>query len=78
MVLRARPIATKGRPMPRVRVIARGAGVRASAITGATGYARMSVRPRSSGVLTVRVVGSTRCVKRMGVAGEFRPAALTG
>ena len=41
-----------------VRVIARGAGVRASAITGAAGYARLSVRPRSSGVLTVRVVGS--------------------
>ncbi len=76
--VRVRALDTNGRPMTRARVIARGPGVRTSAITGRAGYARLTFRPRSAGVITIRLAGSTRCVKRLGVSAQFRPPPVTG
>ena len=64
--------------MAGVRVIARGAGVRTAATTGSAGDARAIMRPRRPGVITVRVEGSVRCVRRIGVAAELEPASLAG
>lgn len=78
MTVRVRALDTNGRPMARVRVIARGPGVRTSAVTSRAGYARLTFTPRSAGVITIRVAGSTRCAKRLGVSAQFRPPPLTG
>jgi hypothetical protein len=53
--------------MARVRVIARGAGVRTSRMTSARGLARLIVRPRRVGVVRFAVRGGSRCVKRVAV-----------
>ncbi|MDQ3866839.1 MAG: hypothetical protein M3304_08415, partial [Actinomycetota bacterium] len=77
--VRVRVINDNGRPMRRVRVIARGAGVRTGARTGAAGYARLTLRPQRVGVIRIRVVGSTRCVARVRAVAIFKAAAeLTG
>lgn len=53
--------------MARVRVVARGAGVRTSRMTSARGVARFVVRPRRVGIVRFAVRGSSRCVKRVAV-----------
>jgi hypothetical protein len=59
------------------RVIARGAGVNVAARTNAAGVARLTIRPRSAGVVRFRVAGTTACVARVTVKAVFRPP-LTG
>ena len=76
-VVRATVRDTEGRPMAGVQVTARGAGVRTSARTNGAGIARLAVRPRSRGVITVRAAGSTRCAARISVPAKFVPP-LTG
>jgi hypothetical protein len=53
--------------MARVRVVARGAGVRTSRLTNARGLARLIVRPRRVGTVRFAVRGSSLCVKRVAV-----------
>ena len=63
-----------GRPMRRVRVIVRGAGLSASGLTNANGVARIGVKPKKPGIARVSVVNQPRCgVQRVGLIGVFRP-----
>ena len=78
LTVRARVVDQNGASMAGVSVTARGAGVRTSAKTNASGVARLTFRPRSQGTITVRAAGSTICVARLTVAGRFRPPELTG
>jgi hypothetical protein len=76
--VRLRVVDQRGRAMARVRVIARGPGIRTGARTNANGVVALSIRPRSAGVVRFSVPGSTRCVLRLGIAARFRPDVLTG
>ncbi len=58
---------SRGVAMAGVRVVARGAGVRASRITSARGFSRFIVRPRRVGTVRFAVPASSRCVKRVAV-----------
>ena len=61
------------------RLALRGAGVATTVRTGANGVARVSVRPSRAGIVEIHVVGQpTRCSRRIGVVGIFRPPNLTG
>jgi uncharacterized repeat protein (TIGR01451 family) len=62
------------------RLSARGAGVRAAGRTNAAGTARIAVRPTRTGIIVVRLTSQpAHCsVRRIGVAGIFRPPSLTG
>ena len=66
-----------GRPLPGWRVTVRGAGIRASAKTGARGIARIVLEPKSKGILRIDAGGGP-CSKRLSVLGvPFQPP-LTG
>jgi hypothetical protein len=76
--VRLRAVAENGQAMAGVRVIARGPGIRTGARTNANGVVTLSIRPRGAGVVRFSVVGSTRCVLRLGIVARFRPPILTG
>ncbi len=64
-----------------MRITLRGAGVRTGGRTGASGIARIAVRPKRTGIIVVRIANQpARCngVRRIGVAGIFQPPSLTG
>jgi len=50
---------TKGRPIAGLRIVARGAGVAASARTTSTGVARIRVKPKVPGVVQFAATGTT-------------------
>ena len=66
-----------GRTLVGVRLIARGAGVSASARTNRRGRATFQLRPARGGILAVRAPGNRHCtgrvgVREVGVAGRLR------
>ncbi len=71
---------TRGVAMAGVRVVASGAGLRASRVTNGHGAVRFVLRPRRAGVIRFAVPGSGRCMRASVVRGVFRPPAppLTG
>jgi uncharacterized repeat protein (TIGR01451 family) len=76
-VLRVRVVGDNGRGMRRARVTVRGLGINVSGRTNATGVVRLTIRPRRTGVVQIRVTGQAGCAARLGVIGVFRPP-LTG
>ncbi len=78
MVVRVRVLDREGRPLAGVRVTARGAGVRTAAQTGRAGYARLGLRPRRAGFVTIRAGSRAACVRRIRVVGTVTPPPLTG
>ena len=77
VVVRAVVRDTERATMAGQRVLARGAGVNVAARTNAAGVARLTIRPRSAGVIRFRVAGTTACTAQMRVRAIFRPP-LTG
>jgi hypothetical protein len=75
--IRARLLDTTGAAMAGKRIYVRGAGIATSKLTGRSGYATFTVRPRSAGVVRFFLNGSTACAKRLGVKSAFVPS-LTG
>lgn len=66
------------RTTPNTVVTATGAGVKSSTKSDKKGKAKVTVRPKRAGVITVRAAGG-RAVKRVGVAAPTKSAAgLTG
>jgi hypothetical protein len=68
-----------GRRASGVQVIVRGGGVSASAKTGRGGVARLTMTPRTPGMLRATVSGSPRCgAERIGVSSGAEQPSLTG
>ncbi|MDQ3859596.1 MAG: Ig-like domain-containing protein, partial [Actinomycetota bacterium] len=76
--VRARVVDQNGAAMARVRVRARGSGVRKMVRTASNGVARLRFRPRRAGTIVVRAGRGRGCVARITVVGRFRPPQLTG
>jgi len=63
---------------PNTVVTANGAGTKASAKSNKQGKAKLTIKPKRKGIITVRAAGN-RVVKRIGVASASRSGAnLTG
>ncbi|HEV3480175.1 MAG TPA: DUF11 domain-containing protein, partial [Gaiellaceae bacterium] len=63
-----------GRPAVGRAVAVKGAGIRKTARTNAKGVARIVVRPRKAGIVTITVPQKIACgAKRIGVVGAFQP-----
>ena len=63
-----------GKPAKGRRVIIKGAGISKSARTNARGVARIVVKPRKAGIVTITVPQRIACgTKRIGVVGAFQP-----
>ena len=68
-----------GRPVAGATVVVAGPAVRASANTGSTGVARITVTPTLPGVLTVSLRGEKACsVQRVGIVAGSTLPSLTG
>ena len=67
-----------GKPAVGVRVLARGAGLTASAVTNSAGLASLRGTATRPGVVTITVPGVLTCSKRVGVSGAFQPPEVTG
>ena len=68
-----------GRPVAGATVVVAGPAVRASANTGSTGVARITVTPTVPGVLTVSLRGERACsVQRVGIVAGSTLPSLTG
>jgi uncharacterized repeat protein (TIGR01451 family) len=67
-----------GKPAAGRRVVVKGAGINKTARTNARGVARIVVRPRRAGIVTISVPQKLACgARRIGVVGAFQPP-LTG
>jgi uncharacterized repeat protein (TIGR01451 family) len=63
-----------GKPAKGRKVIVKGAGISKSAKTNAKGVARIVVKPRRAGIVTITVPQKIVCgAKRIGVVGAFQP-----
>ena len=67
-----------GKPAKGRRVVVKGAGINKSARTNGKGVARIAVKPRRAGIVTITVPQRIACgTRRIGVVGAFQPP-LTG
>jgi uncharacterized repeat protein (TIGR01451 family) len=67
-----------GKPAKGRRVVVKGAGINKSARTNGRGIARITVKPRRAGIVTITVPQRIACgTRRIGVVGAFQPP-LTG
>lgn len=73
-------VRVRGKRVPRIRVLAAGAGYRAARTTNARGVATFAVTPRRAGVIRFAVARGRTCgpARRLGVAGRVHEQALTG
>jgi uncharacterized repeat protein (TIGR01451 family) len=67
-------VTAAGRPAKGRRVVVKGAGIHKTARTNGRGVARIVVRPRRPGIVTITVPQKIACgAKRIGVVGAFQP-----
>ena len=63
-----------GKPAKGRRVVVKGAGINKSARTNGKGVARIVVKPRKAGIVTITVPQKITCgARRIGVVGAFQP-----
>jgi uncharacterized repeat protein (TIGR01451 family) len=63
-----------GKPAKGRKVVVKGAGISKSARTNARGVARIVVKPRKAGIVTITVPQKLACgAKRIGAVGAFQP-----
>jgi uncharacterized repeat protein (TIGR01451 family) len=63
-----------GKPAKGRKVVVKGAGISKSATTNARGVARIVVKPRKAGIVTITVPQKLVCgAKRIGAVGAFQP-----
>jgi uncharacterized repeat protein (TIGR01451 family) len=63
-----------GKPAKGRKVVVKGAGISKSARTNAKGVARIVVKPRKAGIVTITVPQKLACgAKRIGAVGAFQP-----
>lgn len=67
-----------GKPAVGVRVLARGAGLTASAVTNSAGLASLRGTATRPGVVAITVPAVLTCSKRVGASGAFQPPEVTG
>jgi hypothetical protein len=63
----------RGKRMRGVAVTARGPGIKVTARTNRKGVVRFRLRPRSPGILSLKVPGKSACTRRVGIVGAFEP-----
>jgi hypothetical protein len=73
-----RSLAANGTLQAKIRVTARGAGVRTLATTTARGYAVLILKPARAGFITVRVGASGSCAQRIAVIARRGAPRLAG
>jgi uncharacterized repeat protein (TIGR01451 family) len=67
-------VTAAGKPTKGRKVVAKGAGIAKTTRTNAKGVARIVVRPRKAGIVTITVPQKLACgAKRIGVVGAFQP-----
>ena len=67
-------VTAAGKPVKGKKVVVRGAGIFKSGRTNGNGVARIVVRPRRAGIVTITVPQKIVCgAKRIGVVGAFQP-----
>src|SRR5215211_1084968 len=67
-------VTANGKPARGRKVIVKGAGISKSARTNAKGIARIVVKPRKAGIVTITVPQRIVCgARRIGVVGAFQP-----
>jgi uncharacterized repeat protein (TIGR01451 family) len=67
-------VTASGKPAKGRRVVVKGAGISKSGRTNAKGVARIVVKPRRAGIVTITVPQKLVCgAKRIGVVGAFQP-----
>ncbi|HEU6445091.1 MAG TPA: DUF11 domain-containing protein, partial [Gaiellaceae bacterium] len=67
-------VTAAGKPAKGRRVVVKGAGIHKTARTNGRGVARIVVRPRRPGIVTITVPQKIACgAKRIGVVGAFQP-----
>ena len=73
-------VTSKGRGVNRVRIQVKGPGLLKSAMTDARGRVAITVRPKRTGIVQIRMTNqpSTCVARRIGVVGVFQPPPVTG
>jgi uncharacterized repeat protein (TIGR01451 family) len=67
-------VTAAGKPVKGRKVVVKGAGILKTGRTNAKGIARIVVRPRRAGIVTITVPQKIECgAKRIGVVGAFQP-----
>jgi uncharacterized repeat protein (TIGR01451 family) len=67
-------VTAAGKPVKGRKVVVKGAGILKTGRTNAKGVARIVVRPRRAGIVTITVPQKIVCgAKRIGVVGAFQP-----
>jgi uncharacterized repeat protein (TIGR01451 family) len=73
-------VTSKGKGMKSVRIQVKGPGLLKSAVTGARGRVAITVRPKRTGIVQIRMLNQpgTCGTRRIGVVGVFQPPPVTG